>query len=161
MSPFISGTSTTAPLFTIHAAGKFIPASLLKVPLMLAVFRGAEEYPLFLHPKAPYEQQPDWTPSVATATLRPGEPYKIDQPLRAMVVDSDNGAAMILDSTIDPPAGNGSIRTSAFRPRSFPTRIPRSRSLINSASLTICPTSSASCTTAASSIIRRALTSCA
>lgn len=90
------------PLFTIHATEKFIPASLLKVPLMLAVFKEAEEYPLLLHTKVPYEPQPDWIPSVATATLRPGESYTIEQLLRALIVDSDNGAAMILDSTINP-----------------------------------------------------------
>lgn len=90
------------PLFTIHATEKFIPASLLKVPLMLAVFKQAEEYPLFLNTKVRYEPQPDWTPSVATATLRPGGSYTIEQLVRAMIVDSDNGAAMLLDANIDP-----------------------------------------------------------
>lgn len=90
------------PLFTIRASEKFIPASLLKVPLMLAVFREAEEYPLLLKTRVRYETQPDWTPSVATATLHPGEMYTVEQLVRAMIVDSDNGAAMLLDASIDP-----------------------------------------------------------
>lgn len=84
------------PLFGINEKEPFTPASLLKVPVMMAVFKRAEDEPAFLQQEIRYERMADSMPDIATTTLNSGEFYSVEDLLRAMIVDSDNGAAFLL-----------------------------------------------------------------
>lgn len=92
------------PLFGINEKEPFTPASLLKVPLMLAVFKHAEDEPDFLQQLVRYDAPPDSSPDIATTTLRAGSFYSVDDLLRSMIVNSDNGAAFLLRAMTGPGA---------------------------------------------------------
>lgn len=81
----------------------FRPASLLKVPLMFAVFKAAEKNPAMLDRKVPalppYEffTTQHFPPAHPVA---PGREYTIRELLRAMIVESDNSAMRTLIGTL-------------------------------------------------------------
>jgi beta-lactamase class A len=81
------------------------PASMLKVVLMIAYFREAEEKPALLDQKYTYTSSIDAiNTSVvfdSSSTLRVGNAYSVNQLIRSMIVDSDNGAKDILLNKMD------------------------------------------------------------
>ncbi len=87
------------PWFGIAEKEGFVPASLLKVPFMMALLRKAEEGPELLRWTLAYDAA-DAVPEgqhFSTGTrLAPGTPYSVDSLLEAMVRASDNRAAMML-----------------------------------------------------------------
>lgn len=75
----------------------FHPASLLKVPAMIAYYKYAEKDPFVLQEKVSYD--PAVTPFVpfgAASALVPWRTYSVQTLIDRMIVDSDNGATFAL-----------------------------------------------------------------
>ena len=90
--------------FGINSKELFSPASLLKVPLMMAWLKRAEGDPGVLSHKLRYDGSQDLTASQAIKpreTLRPGESYTVDDLLYRMLAYSDNNAWWLLITNID------------------------------------------------------------
>lgn len=92
------------PFIGIEEKAKFAPASLLKVPLMMAVLKAAQKDPQLLQRRQRYLTQTVASPRVSTTTLVEGQEYTVDELLRAMIANSDNNAAFILVATMEPSA---------------------------------------------------------
>lgn len=84
------------PAFGINQSEEFFPASLLKVPLMMAFLKRAENNKEFLDRKIDYKKSED--PSMATQIIAPekslkdGESYSIQTLIEYMIWYSDNSA---------------------------------------------------------------------
>lgn len=81
----------------------YYPASLLKVPVMIAYYKEAEDHPSVLSESIAYD--PSLAPAEpydATSTLRAGESYTVEQLIEAMIEQSDNGATFNLLAHVDP-----------------------------------------------------------
>jgi beta-lactamase class A len=85
---------------------RYAPASLLKVPIMIAYYKLAEIQPTFLSTKLTYTPSTaasDATQDFPSATdLVPGQQYTVDELINHMIIDSDNNAAALLLSHLDP-----------------------------------------------------------
>lgn len=90
--------------FDVDVDEQFTPASLLKVPLMIAYLKVAEKDPTLLQRELTYI--PDPTQQVLAQnikpaeTIEPGKKYTVDQLLRYMIIDSDNYAQALLYNNI-------------------------------------------------------------
>ncbi len=83
----------------------YAPASLMKVPLMIAYLKLSETEPGLLSSKLYYDGSVDLNSSETfkpTHPLAPGN-HTIDEYLRAMIVDSDNNATNVLYQNIADP----------------------------------------------------------
>lgn len=72
---------------------KFMPASLLKLPLAITIFKQAEDNPEILSQKIVYSVDQESLPQNYTshsANLKTGEYYPISSLIESMIVDSDN-----------------------------------------------------------------------
>lgn len=90
--------------FGINSKELFAPASLLKVPLMMAWLKRAERNPAVLRQKFTYAGNRDLTATQAVKpreTLRPGVSYTVDDLLYRMLAYSDNNAWWLLLTNID------------------------------------------------------------
>jgi len=89
--------------FGIKERDKFAPASLMKVPVMIAYFKEAENDPKILEKKIQYEDLTDTADLFVKpkSMLKPGQYYTADKLIKAMIVDSDNNAFLILTKNID------------------------------------------------------------
>ena len=91
--------------FGIDEQEKFFPASLIKIPLLIAYLKAAEQDPLLLTKRLTYSGSRDMTdiqffkPAV---TLEPGRSYSVEELLRAMIVSSDNNAYYLLFANLSP-----------------------------------------------------------
>lgn len=86
------------PTFNIKPNEKFIPASLLKVPLAMTYFRMADDGEISLAQKLDVKNlildlKQKFSPE---ETVRPGESYEIQDLLRRMLAFSDNSAWEVL-----------------------------------------------------------------
>jgi beta-lactamase class A len=85
------------PWFGIEEKELFSPASLIKVPLMIAYFKQAENDPNFLHTKlannVPHDPSQNIIPST---TLTPNQEYTIEELIERMIKYSDNDAYYLL-----------------------------------------------------------------
>ncbi|OGR97688.1 MAG: hypothetical protein A2902_02690 [Elusimicrobia bacterium RIFCSPLOWO2_01_FULL_64_13] len=88
------------PTFGINADEGFVPASLLKVPLMMAYFKVAEEDPdvldqkiLYKGPQKKYDIEQYVSPG---QTLKKGRSYSVEDLITRMIVYSDNQAAFLV-----------------------------------------------------------------
>lgn len=86
------------PVFGVRDAASFRPASLLKLPIMIAYLKARETDPGVLRRRLTYHPRirplvPFHRPSVA---LEPGREYSIDELLTAMISRSDNAAVHTL-----------------------------------------------------------------
>lgn len=91
--------------FSIDGREKFAPASLLKVPLMIAYLKWAESNPGLLTTKLVFRGMPNQTVLQhikPLKTIEPGKSYTIDELLYYMIVYSDNNAYFLLFSKIKP-----------------------------------------------------------
>ena len=80
---------------------EFSPASLLKLPLLMTVLDRAEEEPEFLKRRLVYDAATAASFTVTTefpsrSPLNVGEAYTVGDLMRRMILDSDNGAALLL-----------------------------------------------------------------
>ena len=93
------------PWFGINEKHKFAPASLLKVPIMIAYLKQAESNPLFLTKKIPYEEgRPDFNTQLTiqpSETIKPGNSYTIEELIHHAIVFSDNNANDLLFRNMD------------------------------------------------------------
>lgn len=85
---------------------KFTPASLLKVPIMMAYFRKAQIDPDYLEEELIYKKvspEDSFMPNVKSGVkLEDGKKYSIKTLVEFMIVFSDNEASRILVENIDP-----------------------------------------------------------
>jgi beta-lactamase class A len=86
------------PRFGIEDSREFFPASLLKVPAMLAVLHIADDQPEILDKKLSYSGALPAMPNVESAdeTIGPDTPYTVHELLNKMIVHSDNGSKDLL-----------------------------------------------------------------
>ena len=90
--------------FSIHGQEKFTPASLVKVPLMIAYLKWAETNPGLLSRKMVFNM----ADATASQTYKPamaleqGKAYTVDELLYRAIVYSDNNAYFLLFASIDP-----------------------------------------------------------
>lgn len=91
------------PWFGINQNEMFSPASLIKVPLMIAYFKLAETNPEILNKELVVTPPPGVLPQniTPTVTLVPNQKYTIRQLINHLIVFSDNEAYNILLANID------------------------------------------------------------
>lgn len=93
------------PWFVINEQTAFSPASLLKVPLMVAWFKLAESDPKVLSRKITYgKNEPNLNIFLnvkPSQSLSPGGSYTVDELIYRMIVYSDNNANDLLFKNID------------------------------------------------------------
>jgi beta-lactamase class A len=84
---------------------EYIPASLVKLPLMIAYFKTAEKDPLILSRKVVLDQQlhqiERQVVDAPKESLQPNKPYTVKELIERMIVYSDNDAYKILYNLID------------------------------------------------------------
>ena len=92
------------PWLGIEQEARFAPASLLKVPLMMAYLKLAEEDPSLLSRRAVYQEQPIGFPQLIEpeVKLKAGKEYTVEEYLEAMIARSDNQAAYLLLTHLAP-----------------------------------------------------------
>lgn len=87
----------------INDSGQYAPASLLKVPIMIAYFKRAEEQPGLLSQRLIYDGTIDRNGPEQFKSpneLRPGS-YTVDELIKAMIEYSDNNALALLSANMD------------------------------------------------------------
>ena len=89
----------------INEYEQYIPASLLKVPLMIATYRFLELHPEKINVRYPFDDKipaayPNRIPG--SKGLIKGNLYTLQELINYMIIYSDNNAASILQSAIDP-----------------------------------------------------------
>jgi len=91
----------------------YAPASLLKLPLMIAYYKLSEIEPALLTTELPYTATENFDDTnqnfKPAATLVVGQSYTVEQLLEDMVVNSDNNAAVSLLSHLDPTLFNNTL----------------------------------------------------
>lgn len=91
------------PTFGINEKGDFFPASLLKVPVMMAYYRWAEREPRLLETEIRYQEAVDfgYTPTIVPREMITiGQSYTIGELIRRMIVYSDNQALHLLTKNL-------------------------------------------------------------
>ncbi|MFA6171299.1 MAG: serine hydrolase [Patescibacteria group bacterium] len=91
------------PWFGYNIEAKFSPASLLKVPIMIAYYKKAEDNPEALKKKIKYKKLENGVPQdiKPEVELKEGEEYTADELIENMIVYSDNNCADLLLKNID------------------------------------------------------------
>lgn len=87
------------PAFGVDETGEFFPASLLKVPVMMAYYRWDEEEPGLLAKEVLYDGPRDFGVSISIKPreeLVPGTTYSVEELIRRMIVFSDNQSLILL-----------------------------------------------------------------
>ena len=90
----------------VNENDRFDPASLLKVPLMIAYFHAAEKNPKILTEQVAYNGDDQNIDEYfkSDKNIKPGRYYTINQLIESMIVNSDNTAAVLLEQSMDPAA---------------------------------------------------------
>jgi beta-lactamase class A len=91
----------TARWIGINQSADYYPASLLKVPVMIAFYKEAESDPSVLDQWITYQTIALSDPFDAPSTLVPGKAYSVEQLIEAMIINSDNGATLTLLNHVD------------------------------------------------------------
>ncbi|MDO8622012.1 MAG: serine hydrolase [bacterium] len=97
----------TGSWFGLDEDRKYAPASLAKVPLMIAYLKLAEQHPEMLQDRVTFQRAREAAPGqnvAPTERLVLGRTYTIHELIRAMIVYSDNEAAYLLQAAADPSA---------------------------------------------------------
>lgn len=84
--------------FGIGERERFSPASLLKVPVMMAVYKTAERDPTLLKKELPYALSPAGMPQTIRGReiMVPGRKYTVEELTAYMIRSSDNNASDVL-----------------------------------------------------------------
>lgn len=92
---------------------RYDPASLLKLPLMIAYYKVAELDPALLNAKLPYTNTGVINDSIQdiapSSTLLLGESYTVERLIEVMIENSDNNAAAVLLAHLDPNIFNNTL----------------------------------------------------
>lgn len=89
---------SNAGWFGVNEDEKFIPASLLKLPMLVSYYKLRESEP-DLFEKQIFYQGEDYNPdrnTVEASTVKPGGTYTVKELMHTMIVDSDNNALELL-----------------------------------------------------------------
>ncbi len=106
------------PWFGVNEDAEFTPASLFKVPLLIAILRASQEDPQLLKQEIIMSgaylgisnvEHPD------AETLQPGTPYTVEQLLEKMVVYSDNASADMLKNLLQVLDERGSLLSLVYK----------------------------------------------
>ncbi len=87
------------PTISLNGNAQFSPASLLKLPIMIAYYNEAERDPTFLQKKVKVETEEDmnkWESYTSKNFVIRGEEYSYEKLVTAMMVASDNNAMATL-----------------------------------------------------------------
>ncbi len=90
------------PWFGIAEEEQFSAASLLKVPIMMAVLRQAEFHPELLQQELGYTGTLEGQPNIfdPSKTVLPGQYFTVEELLRRMIVYSDNSSKELLKARL-------------------------------------------------------------
>ncbi|MBX4192247.1 class A beta-lactamase-related serine hydrolase [Candidatus Parcubacteria bacterium] len=89
------------PAFGIHEDTLFIPGSLLKVPLVLSVYKKAEKDTSLLSKQIIYDGgSVPYVEHYQSDTIKIGSTYTVEDLVKAALVHSDNNAAILLTQLI-------------------------------------------------------------
>lgn len=91
------------PAFGVNIQDEFFPASLLKVPVMMAYYRWSEKENQLLNTKISYEKKADlgYIPTIVPKEeLVVGQAYTVDELIRRMIIYSDNQAIYLLTKNL-------------------------------------------------------------
>ncbi len=89
----------------VNPEKKYDPASLTKLPLLIAVLKEAESDPSLLTRRLKYSPSVDYNQGEhykSAKTLVAGQSYSVDELLRYLIVFSDNNAIDLLESMVSP-----------------------------------------------------------
>lgn len=103
----------------------YIPASLLKLPTLIAVLKRAEREPAFLARRLPFRPQRNENAILAfppAETLEPGRSYTVEELSRRMVQYSDNNATGLLNSLVMMPEQDETLRGLGILPELIATQ---------------------------------------
>lgn len=92
------------PGFELEPEYRFAPASLMKVPVMMALLKQAESDPGLLASPLTYSGTIDSSADQGikpAQRLEPGQTYSVDELLRRMIAYSDNNALVLLMGRLD------------------------------------------------------------
>lgn len=92
------------PWFGINEKEEFSPASMLKVPIMIAYFKMAESSPDILKRTIRYQNSDDQNKAEnikSTKAIESGKSYTIEELIHMMIVYSDNNAKDLLINDLD------------------------------------------------------------
>jgi beta-lactamase class A len=95
----------TGTWFSVNPVEDFVPASLLKVPVLMAVLRAAESDPGLLERRLRYDGRDDLAAEQSvkpSVLLEPGRDYPMRELLRRMIVASDNNSARLVLESLPP-----------------------------------------------------------
>lgn len=87
------------PWIGINEKEMFTPASLLKVPLMMAYYKEAETNPKILRESIRFDKSGDtnsFENIKPSSILKPGENYTVEELIRRSIIYSDNNAYLLL-----------------------------------------------------------------
>lgn len=105
----------TGSWFGIAEREQYSPASLLKVPIMVALLKEAEEQPDILDTEITYEDSGSvQNLSDPAQRLIPGETYSVRELLRRMIAFSDNASKDILEEYLSHLSGGSSVLASLY-----------------------------------------------
>jgi beta-lactamase class A len=91
----------------------YIPASLLKLPTLIAVLKRAEHDPAFLARRVRFEGRRDDNAIIAfrpAESLEPGQSYTVEELCRRMIRNSDNSATGLLNDLVTMPEQDDTLR---------------------------------------------------
>ena len=97
---------SNGPWFSVNSGDDFAPASLLKLPVLMAYYKKFEDHPDGLQVKLKYDKDYQLLfQSIEPAqTVQKGKEYTIEDLIERMIVYSDNAALAILEDNIEPGA---------------------------------------------------------
>lgn len=101
------------PWFGIRESEQFLPASLFKLPVMIAVLKTEERHPAFRTEQLATRSLPDMQNNTddPARTLRPGVYYTIDELLFRMIAYSDNFSQDLLVKRLDAMPDADTVRS--------------------------------------------------
>jgi beta-lactamase class A len=106
------------PWFGINEDLEFYPASLTKMPTMLALLKIAEEHPSILDQSVGLQNEPQVPRSISaqetSKTLEIGKTYSVEEVLRRSIVYSDNYADFLLRMYMERLTGAPDFLSKAF-----------------------------------------------
>lgn len=97
------------PWFGINEHATFAPASLLKIPVLIAYYKSEEDKPGIFDKKITYTKTdvPILTQNFSKPVVEEGKTYTIRELIDDMIVHSDNAATVLLDEYIGDDYVNG------------------------------------------------------
>ncbi len=99
------------PWISVNGDNEYTPASLLKVPLLIAYYKQAEKDPSILTRSITYKDEFSSIPSHnlehTPSTINLGDTYTVSELLEMMIKQSDNIATLLLEANIESEQADG------------------------------------------------------